>query len=161
MKTKIVSRNRLAKILQKEKNKKKIVFTNGCFDLLHLGHLRLLQGAKKCGDILVVALNSDESVRRIKGPLRPLVNERARAELIAALEIVDYVTFFSEETPEKTIQLLKPDILVKGSDYPLEQIVGRNHVLKVARIPLIQGYSTSSLVTKIIKSYGRSSNNAQ
>lgn len=154
MKTKIVVRNRLAKILQKEKNKKKVVFTNGCFDLLHLGHLRLLLAAKKCGELLVVALNSDKSVKRIKGPLRPLVKERARAELIAALSCVDYVTFFSEETPEKTIQLLKPDILVKGSDYPLAKIAGRNDVKKVARIPLIKGYSTSALVKKILHSYG-------
>lgn len=136
----------------RQKNKK-IVFTNGCFDLLHLGHVRLLEKAKKLGDILVVGLNSDRSVRRLKGDSRPFFKEKDRASVLAALEAVDYVTLFSEPTPAKLIERLKPDILVKGGDYSQEQIVGAKTVRKnggkVVVVPLVKGHSSSRIIRKI------------
>lgn len=131
-----------------------IVFTNGCFDLLHAGHVILLQKARRLGDCLVVGLNSDASVRRLKGPQRPLANEHDRAVVLSALDCVDYVTFFNEDTPQALIEKLKPTVLVKGGDYALNQIVGRELVRRVVRIPLVRGRSTSALVGKILKAYG-------
>ena len=128
---------------------KTIVFTNGCFDLLHPGHVASLERAKNLGDILVVGLNSDGSVRRLKGPPRPILPLRARAELLAALECVDYVTAFHEDTPLELVKAVRPDILVKGADYAADEIVGAEFAKKVVRIPLKAGYSTSALIAKI------------
>lgn len=155
---KIFSRSILEKILKKSRGKKKVVFTNGCFDLLHLGHVRLLERAKKMGDILVVAINSDLSVKKLKGPLRPLSDAQTRAEILSALSCVDYVTIFPEQTPLETIRQLKPDILVKGSDYSTSEIVGRAEVKKVIRFPLVHGFSTSNLIRKIVRGYARKRN---
>ena len=153
---KLYGRKKLSGIVAKlKKSGKKIVFTNGCFDLIHAGHIKVFEKAKALGDILIVGLNSDSSVKRLKGPNRPLVNEKSRAYVISALESVDYVALFSEETPAQLIAQLKPDILVKGGDYRINEIVGRQDVKKVVRVPLLEGYSTTELIKKIVKSYGR------
>lgn len=132
----------------------RVVFTNGCFDLLHPGHVRCLEQARSLGDRLVVALNSDESVRRLKGAPRPLLPESERAELLAALEAVDFVVVFSQPTPRELIARLLPDVLVKGGDWETAAIVGRAEVEaaggKVVSIPLEAGYSTSQLFAKIL-----------
>jgi D-beta-D-heptose 7-phosphate kinase / D-beta-D-heptose 1-phosphate adenosyltransferase len=132
---------------------KKIVFTNGCYDLLHAGHLSLLHGAARLGDVLVLAINSDASVRRLKGPERPLVPQSERAALLAALACVDAVTVFDEDTPLETIEAVRPHILVKGADYKAEQVVGREIVEagggRVALVPLLPQKSTSALVERI------------
>lgn len=134
---------------------KKIVFTNGCFDILHWGHAMYLEKAKAKGDKLIVALNSDASVKRIKGGLRPIINEKDRARMLAALESVDYVTVFRETTPLKTIKTLKPDILVKGSDWKKNNIVGSGILSvyggKVSTIRLEKGRSTTNLINQIVK----------
>jgi rfaE bifunctional protein nucleotidyltransferase chain/domain len=134
---------------------KKIVFTNGCFDLLHLGHVDYLEKASRLGDYLIVALNSDASVRELKGENRPIIAESARARIIAALEFVDAVTIFDESTPERLIRAILPDILVKGSDYAPEKVVGAEFVKQnggeLALIPFLEGYSTTSIIEKIKK----------
>ena len=136
---------------------KKIAFTNGCFDILHVGHVRYLREAKKTADILVLALNSDSSVRSIKGVKRPLVPEQERAEVLAALEFIDFVTIFDELTPLELITYLKPDFLIKGGDWPEEKVVGREEIKqwggKVAIIPEVEGKSTTNIVEKIRKLY--------
>ncbi len=133
----------------------RIVFTNGCFDLLHIGHLRYLQRARRCGDRLVVGINSDRSVKKIKGPLRPLLPQAERAEVLAALSCVDYVTIFDEPDPFAVITALKPDVLIKGSDWGKNNIIGRDVVERrggrVRRVPLIKGVSTTKLIEKIRK----------
>lgn len=130
-----------------------VVFTNGCFDILHLGHIDYLEKARKLGDRLVIGLNTDASVSRLKGPQRPLNSEEARARMLAALEFVDAVTLFGEDTPKQLIETLKPDILVKGSDYLTENIVGADIVIahggRVETIDLVEGYSTTALIQKI------------
>lgn len=135
----------------------KIVFTNGCFDIVHLGHIDYLEKAHALGDKLVLGLNTDASVSRIKGSLRPVVNEYARARLMAALSFIDTVILFDEPTPESLIQAIRPDILVKGDDYSIENIVGADFVMTnggvVRTIPLVKGYSTTSLIDKIKKAY--------
>jgi len=132
---------------------KRIVFTNGCFDLIHPGHVRYLRAAKQLGDVLVVALNSDASVRRLKGPTRPLVRQRDRCEVMAALEMVDFVTVFNEDTPLQLITLLQPDVLVKGGDWTPDQIVGADVVKArggtVRSLRFAKGYSTTGLVERI------------
>jgi rfaE bifunctional protein nucleotidyltransferase chain/domain len=132
---------------------KAVVFTNGCFDLLHVGHVRYLQEARKQGDCLVVAVNSDRSVRQIKGPGRPIIPEEQRAEVVAALGCVDWVTIFDEPDPLILIKLLKPDVLVKGGDWPEEKIVGASEVKEaggtVSRVPLEVGVSTSDILEKV------------
>jgi D-beta-D-heptose 7-phosphate kinase/D-beta-D-heptose 1-phosphate adenosyltransferase len=132
----------------------KIVFTNGCFDLLHVGHVRYLSRARELGDLLVVAINTDDSVRRLKGPSRPLQSQADRAEILAALESVDYVTFFEEDTPLAVITLLQPDVLVKGGDWPLQEIVGREVVESkggiVVSLPYVKGASTTRLIDKAL-----------
>ncbi|MEW6714737.1 MAG: D-glycero-beta-D-manno-heptose 1-phosphate adenylyltransferase [Nitrospirota bacterium] len=146
---KIIKSDEIGKIIAKQKAEgKKIVFTNGCFDLLHAGHVRYLNKAKKLGDILIVGLNSDRSVSRIK-PGRPLTPEKQRAEVLSALAAIDYVTIFSEETPLKLIKKVKPDVLVKGSDWAEGDIVGSDIVKEVRRIPLVKGISTSKIIEKI------------
>ena len=155
---KILDRNTLKNNLEAlRKEGKKIAFTNGCFDILHVGHVRYLREAKKIGDILVLALNSDSSVRAIKGEERPLVSEEERAEVIAALEFIDFVTIFPELTPLELINYLKPDILIKGGDWPEDKVVGREEVKKwggrVVIIPEVEGKSTTNIVEKIKKVY--------
>jgi rfaE bifunctional protein nucleotidyltransferase chain/domain len=137
---------------QKEKNKR-IVFTNGCFDILHAGHIAYLSKAKSLGDILVIGLNSDNSVKRLKGKSRPIVPQKNRAIVLAALEAVDFVVIFKELTPLKLIKAIKPDILVKGGDWKKEDIVGSNLVEsyggKVRSLPYVKGLSTAGLIAKI------------
>ena len=156
---KILNREMLKNELEKlSKQGKKIAFTNGCFDILHVGHVRYLIEAKKTADILVLALNSDASVQAIKGEKRPLVPQEERAEVLASLECIDYITIFSEETPLELIVYLKPDILIKGGDWPIEKVVGRNEVRawggKVELIPEVIGKSTTNIVEKILSVYG-------
>lgn len=133
--------------------RERLVFTNGCFDLLHAGHVRYLNAARGLGDRLLVGLNDDASVRRIKGPGRPVVPEAERAEVLCALEAVDAVVLFSEETPLALIEALLPDLLVKGADWPLEAIVGRREVEaaggRVLTLPLLSGRSTTALLERI------------
>ena len=158
---KIKSPNQLKKILGVLKRQgKKIVFTNGCFDILHVGHIRYLSQARKLGDILVVGLNTDRSVRTIKGEKRPLVCENERAEVLSALKVVDYVVLFDEPDPLALIKALKPSILVKGADWPEDKIIGADVIKqsggRVVRIPLVPGSSSTNLIEKIIKVYGPS-----
>lgn len=147
-----VSQAQLEQKLQSARKDKKVVFTNGCFDLLHIGHVRYLQEAKSLGDILVVALNTDDSVRKLKGPTRPIQSESDRAEILAALDCVDFTVLFSEETPEKLIQTLRPDVLVKGGDWSVDQIVGGRFVLsyggQVKSLQFIADRSTTKIVEK-------------
>jgi rfaE bifunctional protein nucleotidyltransferase chain/domain len=153
---KVLSPQALARVLARERKKgRRVVFTNGVYDLVHAGHVTLLRKAKRLGDILVVGLNSDSSVRRLKGPSRPIASEQDRGLVVSALSPVDYVTFFKEDTPYELIRRLRPDVLVKGGDYALHQMVGRDLVKKVARIPLVKGRSTSALIGKILKAYGK------
>jgi len=151
---KILGLNILKETIARLKSRrKKIVFTNGCFDLLHWGHVKYLQDAKKKGDILVVGINSDSSVKKIKGKNRPVINQKDRLRLIAALESVDYAVLFKEDTPLKIIKLIKPDVLVKGADWNKNNIVGADIVLNnggcVFTIKFVKGYSTSNLIKKI------------
>jgi len=132
---------------------RRIVFTNGVFDILHPGHLRYLQAARGHGDLLIVGLNSDASVRRNKGPLRPINPENERGEVLAALECVDAVSIFDEETPADIIRRVQPDVLVKGADWPADQIVGRDTVEarggRVILEPVEQGYSTTAIIERV------------
>lgn len=138
---------------REKRNGKRVVFTNGCFDLLHPGHIRSLEAARALGDHLVVGLNSDESVRALKGPSRPVIPAEERAEILASLECVDAVLIFDELTPQRVIAALLPDILVKGGDWPGNQIVGREEVEaaggKVVLIEMVPGYSTTEILKKI------------
>lgn len=131
----------------------KIIFTNGCFDIIHAGHIHILKEAAKLGTKLIVGLNSDSSVNEIKKPGRPIQNQQSRAAIIAALEMVDAVVLFNEPTPLKLIELVKPDVLVKGGDYKLQEIVGANVAAEVCVIPFLDGYSTSSIEQKIIDQF--------
>ena len=134
---------------------KKIVFTNGCFDLIHTGHTRYLAKAKALGDVLVVAVNSDTSVRGIKGEKRPINAVADRMETLAALESVDFITSFEEADPYRVISELQPDVLVKGGDWPVEKIIGRDVVEarggKVVNVPYLEGASTTGIIEKIMK----------
>ncbi|MBI4826322.1 MAG: adenylyltransferase/cytidyltransferase family protein [Nitrospirae bacterium] len=146
---KVVNREHLKDIVSKLKDEgKKIVFTNGCFDILHVGHARLLNQAKEFGDILIVGLNSDKSVSALK-PGRPIIPQEQRAELLAAFHAVDYVTFFHEATPYNLIKELKPDVLVKGKDWSKQDIVGGDLVKEVKTIHLVQGMSTTEIIRRI------------
>ncbi|MCU0341685.1 MAG: D-glycero-beta-D-manno-heptose 1-phosphate adenylyltransferase [Spirosomaceae bacterium] len=152
--SKIHTREEAAQIVQQWHNEgQKVVFTNGCFDIVHLGHIDYLEKARALGDKLVLGLNTDASVNRLKGPTRPVVNEYARARMMAAFGFVDTVILFDEPTPLELIQTICPDILVKGDDYTVENIVGADFVVSrggvVKTIPLVKGYSTTSLIQKI------------
>lgn len=140
-----------------KKDGKKVVFTNGCFDILHFGHVDYLNKSKASGDFLIVGLNSDSSVRRIKGEKRPLVNENERAFIISNLKAVDYVTLFEEDTPENLIKDIIPDILVKGADWSMDKIVGRDTVLshggEVKTISFINSQSTTNIIQLILDKY--------
>ena len=138
---------------QWKRDGRKVVFTNGCYDILHPGHIRLLESARSLGDILILALNTDASVQRLKGPTRPLICERERAELAAALEAVDAVTFFDEDTPRELIAAVLPDILIKGADWA-HFIAGREEVEaaggQVLALPLEPGYSTTGILEEVL-----------
>ena len=136
---------------------KTVVFTNGCFDLLHGGHIHLFKAARRLGDVLIVALNSDASIRRFKGPSRPVFPLSERFEVLSAIEDIDYLTSFSEDTPRKTIAALLPDVLVKGGDWGPDEIVGRAEVEaaggKVVRVPYLKGCSSTNIIDKILKNF--------
>jgi rfaE bifunctional protein nucleotidyltransferase chain/domain len=155
MSVKVLTRDQLAPLLCTAQTQgKRIVFTNGCFDLMHIGHTRYLQAAKDLGDLLVVGVNSDASVKILnKAPDRPIVSDAQRAEVIAALGCVDYVILFNEPDPHSLIAALQPDVLVKGGDWPVERIVGREIVEArggiVKTIPLVPNISTTSLIQRI------------
>ncbi len=144
-----------ARVKQWQQSGQKVVFTNGCFDLIHLGHVDYLEKARQLGDKLVLGLNSDDSVSRFKGPERPLQDQNSRARVLAAMQFIDLVVFFNEDTPFSLISELVPDILVKGSDYLTENIVGADVVKKaggvVKTIDFVPGYSTTRIVEKIKK----------
>ncbi len=150
----IVSRELLSEICKELKNQgKKLVFTNGCFDILHSGHVTYLEKAKQLGDVLILGLNTDESVRRIKGINRPINNETDRGIVIDGLRCIDFVTLFNEETPQSLIESIIPDVLVKGGDYTVDTIVGADTVIKnggqVITIQLVEGKSTTNIINKM------------
>lgn len=155
MNQKVLTSTQLTPILDQARAlNKRIVFTNGCFDLMHVGHTRYLQAAKQLGDLLVVGVNSDDSVRSLsKAPDRPIVKEAQRAEVLAALGCVDYVVIFKEADPFNLIKVLQPDVLVKGGDWPIDRIVGRDVVERrggiVKTIPLVPGISTTAIIQRI------------
>jgi len=153
----IVELKELLELLEKVRGKKKIVFTNGCFDILHAGHADYLNKAKSLGDILVVGINSDASVRRIKGEKRPVLPQQMRAYLLDNLKPVDYVVIFEEDTPLELIKAIKPDVLVKGADWDLERIVGADFVLsyggRVESIPFSFDISTSKVIERVLGLY--------
>jgi rfaE bifunctional protein nucleotidyltransferase chain/domain len=153
---KIMSAGALSRILARARAKrKKIVFTNGCFDILHMGHITYLKKARRLGDILVIGLNSDKSVKSIKGKARPINSQRDRAQVLASLSFVDYVTIFGDDTPERLIRKLKPHILVKGGDWKGRIIAGSAFIRslggRVITIPFVKGYSTTKLINKLKK----------
>jgi len=154
----IKSKLSLKKTLKSLKSRgKKIAFTNGCFDILHYGHVKYLEDAKKYCDILIVAVNTDSSVKKLKGKKRPINSLKDRMRMLAVLKSVDFVVSFNEDTPSKIIEYLKPDILIKGADYKIKDIVGNATVKsyggKVKRIKYLKDYSVSSLISKIVKRY--------
>jgi len=158
MKEKIKDRKTLHRIIEDLKAKgKRIVFTNGCFDLLHIGHIHYLEEAKALGDILVVGVNSDHSVRNLKGPNRPILPEEERSEILSGLGCVDYIAIFGEATPLELISSLQPHVLVKGGDWTKETTVGREIVEtsggKVVILPFVQESSTSNIIEAILKRY--------
>ena len=157
---KIIPRSKLRATVSRLKAKrKKVVFTNGCFDLIQVHHVRCLQEARSHGDVLIVAINTDASVRKIKGPSRPIVPQGDRAEMLAALECVDYVTFFSEETPHRILREVLPDVLAKGGDYRDDEIVGKEIVEgnggKVVRLRKWPQRSTTKLIERILRENNR------
>ena len=158
MKSKVKTQDELRDIIAELRQAgKKVVFTNGCFDIIHTGHVRYLKLARSYGDVLVVAVNSDDSVRTIKGEKRPIMSQSERAEVVAALGMVDYVTVFDEPDPHRLIAELVPDVLVKGGDWDVKNIVGREIVEtgggKVHSLPFIEGASTTGIVERILARY--------
>ncbi len=159
-KGKVKEKENLRKILRDLKAKgKRVVFTNGCFDLLHIGHLRYLERAKALGDILVVGVNSDSSVRRLKGPERPILPLVERMEILSGLEWVDYVISFNEKTPLELISFLKPHVLVKGGDWTKETTVGKEVVEglggEVVILPFVEGNSTTNIIETVLRRYAK------
>ncbi len=152
--------NDLEKIVKLKSLGKKIVFTNGCFDIIHPGHISYLKNAKEFGDILVIGLNSDSSVKKSKGDLRPIIPQKERMNVLLSLVFVDFVILFEEETPLNLIKAIKPDFLVKGGDWNIKNIVGadftKSYGGKVKNIKFKKGYSTSLLIEKILELYGKS-----
>lgn len=156
---KIMSRDALAGVMRaRQERGDRIVFTNGCFDILHPGHVTYLAAARTLGDALVVGLNSDASVRRLKGPKRPVLDERERATVLSHLEMIDFVCIFDEDTPYELISTLQPDVLVKGGDWDVSGIVGRDIVEarggRVLSIPFVEGKSTTGIIERILEAYG-------
>jgi D-beta-D-heptose 7-phosphate kinase/D-beta-D-heptose 1-phosphate adenosyltransferase len=157
---KILSLKQLLKACQKAKmDSQRVVFTNGCFDLIHPGHISYLREARSLGDLLIVAINSDASIQRIKGPSRPILSENERAIVLAAMEMVNYVTIFDEETPHKVISEILPNVLVKGGDWSIDKIVGRQEVEAnggmVRSLPYVTGASTTDIITRILSRYNK------
>ena len=155
MKNKLKSRAAIKAIAGRLKSQgNRIVFTNGCFDILHAGHVEYLSKAKKMGDVLIIGLNSDGSVKRLKGKDRPINGEKDRARILSALAFVDHVVIFNEDTPERLIEAIGPDILVKGGDWRTSDIVGSRFVKsrggKVRTVPFVKGYSTTAIVKKVL-----------
>jgi rfaE bifunctional protein nucleotidyltransferase chain/domain len=153
---KILSLERLVPLVEKQKQSRKtIVFANGCFDWLHVGHIRYLEGARRLGDLLIVGLNSDDSVRKLKGPLRPLMPEKERAEILAALSFVDYIVIFSEPTVERLLLHLRPDIHCKGTDYTADSVPERDVVLsyggKIAIVGDPKDHSTQDFIQELLR----------
>jgi D-beta-D-heptose 7-phosphate kinase/D-beta-D-heptose 1-phosphate adenosyltransferase len=142
--------NLLKKIKLFRENGKRIVFTNGCFDIIHSGHIRVFKKCRSLGDIVIVGLNSDSSVRRLKGPKRPINNQKDRAEVVDSIRYVDYVVIFNELTPYKIIKMIKPDFLVKGGDYKKDEVVGREFAGKVVIVKMLKGRSTTKIIEKIL-----------
>jgi D-beta-D-heptose 7-phosphate kinase/D-beta-D-heptose 1-phosphate adenosyltransferase len=142
-------KNLSAEVARLRADGKKIVFTNGCFDIIHIGHIRYLKEAKKLGHVLIVGLNSDLSVKKLK-PNRPINTETHRAEVLASIEMVDYVTIFDEDTPYELIKFLRPHVLVKGGDWKEEDIIGSDIVSEVYSLPYVHGISTTEIISKII-----------
>lgn len=156
--SKIKNRDVLAEIIEQERTKgRQVVFTNGCFDLLHAGHVKYLQAARRLGDVLILGLNSDASVQRLKGPKRPLIGEEERAHILAALDCIDYVCLFDEDTPLELITALRPHVLVKGGDYTPDGVVGKDLVEsyggRVELIPFVDGKSTTNIIEKVLERY--------
>lgn len=153
MKSKLKTLDELKSILYELKKDKKIVFTNGCFDVLHAGHVKYLQEARNLGDVLVIGLNSDDSVKRLKGESRPVNSQTDRAMVLSALESVSYITIFTEDTPYELIKELKPDVLVKGGDWKPEDIVGSDIVLQnngeVRSLSFVEGKSSTEIINKL------------
>jgi len=150
----ITDREKLKRLVKKLREEgKKIVFTNGCFDILHAGHVDYLEKAKSFGDVLIVGLNSDSSIKKIKGDKRPINDENLRARVLVSLKAVDFVFIFEEETPLEVIKVVKPDVLVKGADWKLEEIVGREFAKKVERIPFSYDISTTKIIEKVLRNY--------
>lgn len=146
----IVSKEEIIRIIQEDRRDgKRIVFTNGCFDILHRGHVELLRRAREAGDTLIVGLNSDRSILRIKKKSRPVIDERSRSVVLSSIIYVDYVVLFDEPTPRPLIKLIKPDVLVKGEDWEEDEIVGKEFSGKVIRVNLVPGYSTTEIIDKI------------
>jgi len=155
-KLKLVSRKEIDAVCKRLRRRRKtIVFTNGVFDIIHMGHVDYLSKARALGDVLIIGLNTDASVRKFKGPKRPINRQSDRAGVLSALEFVDYIVYFGEETPEKLIRQIKPDVLVKGADYKISEIVGADFVQsyggQVRRIRLLKGRSTSDIIAKICR----------
>lgn len=151
---KFLDQQALIKELTTTRQNKRVVFTNGCFDIIHVGHIKYLQESKAQGDILVVGINTDASVKRLKGEGRPVNTDADRAEVLAALASVDYVTSFDEDTPIELIKAVSPDVLVKGGDWPIEKIVGHEHVQasggEVKSLQFVEGKSTTEVINKIL-----------
>jgi D-beta-D-heptose 7-phosphate kinase/D-beta-D-heptose 1-phosphate adenosyltransferase len=160
MQNKLKELDELKETLERLRNEgQRIVFTNGCFDILHAGHVRYLNAARQQGDLLVVGLNSDASVQRIKGPRRPLVSQQQRAEVLAGLWCVEFIVIFDQPDPLAVIQTLRPNVLVKGEDWPDDQIVGSDVVKadggRVVRIPVVPDISTSRIIERIVDRFSR------
>jgi len=152
--SKILDKERLlVKLTDWKEENKKIVFTNGCFDLIHLGHIEVIARSADLGDILIIGVNTDNSIKRLKGKNRPIVEEISRAKQLAALEFVDAVVFFDQDTPIDLIKVINPNVITKGGDYNTDQVIGNDIVIQndgeVVIIPLTQGYSTTSILEKI------------
>ena len=145
-------------VVEARDNGKRVAFTNGCFDLLHQGHVHVLRQAKACADLLIVGINSDQSVKQIKGPARPVLPESDRCELIGAMEMVDFVVLFNEPDPSNLISAIRPDVLVKGGDWNAEEIIGADSVEaaggRVVVVPYIKGFSTTEIIERIKNSDG-------
>jgi D-beta-D-heptose 7-phosphate kinase/D-beta-D-heptose 1-phosphate adenosyltransferase len=159
---KVLAREDLpARVSELRRRGLKIVFTNGCFDLLHPGHLSYLRKARSLGDVLIVGINSDQSVKEIKGSLRPIFDQEERCEMLSGLEAVNFITIFDESTPRDLIKMILPDVLVKGGDWHPEQIVGREEVEasggRVVSVPFEEGYSSSAIIQRILKRYRKNS----
>ena len=156
MNNKFCSLKQITQIVRNfQKKGKKVVFTNGCFDLIHVGHISLFQKAKSLGDVLIVAINSDKSLANIKGPKRPLVCQKDRVKVLSALQFIDYIIIFSQNTPYEVLKKIKPDILVKGADYKVKDIIGREFVKEVYRFPFVKGKSTTNLINLIVERYAK------